>query len=79
MPEKYQNLIKLGIAIGADSRGAVMSATRKALEADATPEEIVHTVLLSLTTTGFPNMMAAMSLVNEVLGSTSKKRVKKSR
>ena len=68
LEEKCQNLIKLGISIGANSRGAIMSSTRKALAEGATPEEISHAVLLSLTTTGFPNMMAAMGWVNEVLG-----------
>ncbi len=71
IPEKYQNLIKLGIAIGGDSRGAVMSGTRKALQSGASPEEIFHTVLLSLTTTGFPNMMGAMALVDEVIQTAS--------
>ena len=64
---EFQNLVKLGIAVGANSRGAVMSHTRKALASGSTPEEISHVVLLSLTTTGFPNMMAAMGWVNEVL------------
>jgi alkylhydroperoxidase/carboxymuconolactone decarboxylase family protein YurZ len=65
---KYQDLIKLGIAVGANSRGAVMSSVRKALASGATPEEIIHAVLLSLTTTGFPNMIAALSWVDAVLG-----------
>ncbi|MDF1591980.1 MAG: carboxymuconolactone decarboxylase family protein [Desulfobacterales bacterium] len=64
---KTQNLIKLGISIGANSRGAIMSHTRKALSSGATAEEIIHSVLLALTTTGFPNMIAAMGYVNEVL------------
>ncbi|MDM8522436.1 carboxymuconolactone decarboxylase family protein [Desulfococcaceae bacterium HSG8] len=67
LEEKVQNLIKLGIAVGANSRGAIMSHTRKALTSGASSEEISHVVLLSLTTAGFPNMMAAMSWVNEVL------------
>ena len=33
----------------------------------ATPEEITHVALLSLTTTGFPNMMAAIGWGREVL------------
>ena len=33
---KCQDLIKLGIAIGANSKGAVMSSTRKALESGST-------------------------------------------
>jgi len=65
---KAQDLIKLGIAVGANSRGAVMSHARKALSSGATHEEIIHAVILSLTTTGFPNMIAAMSWVDAVLG-----------
>ncbi len=64
---KCQDLIKLGIAIGTGSRGAVMSHTRKAMVSGANGEEIRHVVLLSLTTSGFPNMMAAMGWVKEVL------------
>ncbi len=67
LKNKYQDLIKLGIAIGANSRGAVMSSARKALASGATRDEIIHAILLSLTTTGFPNMMASMTWVNEVL------------
>jgi alkylhydroperoxidase/carboxymuconolactone decarboxylase family protein YurZ len=44
-----------------------MSHTRKALESGSTPEEIAHAVLLALTTTGFPNMIAALGWVDEVL------------
>ncbi len=64
---KVQNLVNLGIAIGVSSRGAVMSQTRKALETGATREEIMHTLVLSLTTIGFPSMIAAMGWINEVL------------
>ena len=67
LDEKAQDLIKLGIAIGANSRGGVMSHTRKALASGASHDEIHHAVLLALTTTGFPNMIAAWGWVNEVL------------
>jgi alkylhydroperoxidase/carboxymuconolactone decarboxylase family protein YurZ len=67
LKEKCQDLIKLGIAIGANSRGGVMSSVRKAVTSGSTPEEITQAVLLSLTTTGFPNMIAAMGWTNEVL------------
>jgi len=65
--QKVQDLVKLGIAIGSNSQGAVRSHTRKALASGATPEEIIHAVLLALTTTGFPNMIAALGWVTEVL------------
>ena len=67
LDEKVQNLVKIGIAAGANSRGAVMSQTRKALQSGASKEEIAQVVLLSLTTIGFPNMIAAMGWVDEVL------------
>jgi 4-carboxymuconolactone decarboxylase len=70
LDQKTQDLIKLGIAIGANSRGAVMSNTRKALETGATADEIAHAVLLALTTTGFPNMIAALQWVDEVIQET---------
>lgn len=69
LDDKTQSLVKLGIAIGANSRGGVMSHTRKAIDFGATHEEINHTVLMALTTIGFPNMISAMAWVNEVLES----------
>lgn len=69
LDDKSQSLVKLGIAIGSNSRGGVMSHTRKALEAGANPEEINHTALLALSTIGFPNMISAMSWINEVIDS----------
>ena len=67
LDEKTQNLAKLGIALGANSRGGVMSGTRKSLDSGATREEILHVVMLGLTTTGFPNMIAALGWVEEVI------------
>jgi alkylhydroperoxidase/carboxymuconolactone decarboxylase family protein YurZ len=70
LDEKTQNLAKLGIAVGVNSKGAVMSSTRKALDSGAAPEDIIHVVLLALTTTGFPNMIAALGWVEAVLKET---------
>ncbi|RJP61009.1 MAG: carboxymuconolactone decarboxylase family protein [Ignavibacteriales bacterium] len=67
--DKNRSLIKLAIAVGARMEGAVHSHTRKALEAGCTKEEIKHAVLLALPTIGLPNMMAAMTWVNDILES----------
>ena len=67
LDEKSQNLVKLGISLGINSRGGVMSSTRKAIESGARPEEILHAVVLGMTTTGFPNMIAALGWVDEVI------------
>ncbi len=40
LEQKTQDLVKLGIAIGISSQGAVRSHTRKALASGATREEI---------------------------------------
>lgn len=70
LDENAQNLIKLGIAVGSNSRGGVMSHTRKALESGSSKEMIQHAILLSLSTTGFPNMIAALNWANEVFESS---------
>lgn len=65
-------LVKLGIAAGARLEGAVHSHCRRALEAGLSAAEIRHSILLSVTTLGFPSMMAALSWVDEILDSNNK-------
>jgi alkylhydroperoxidase/carboxymuconolactone decarboxylase family protein YurZ len=65
--QKTQHLIQLGISIGAESKGAVRSHARRALDAGATPAEITQTVLMSVTIVGFPAMIAAYGWVKEVI------------
>ncbi|MBX9572510.1 MAG: carboxymuconolactone decarboxylase family protein [Candidatus Obscuribacterales bacterium] len=60
-------LIKLAIAAGAKMEGAVHSHTRRALEAGNSPAEIRQVIVLSVTTLGFPSMMANLSWVDEIL------------
>ncbi len=64
---KTRRLIKLGIAIGSSSDGGVRSHARQALAEGISPEELRHAVLMALTTTGFPTMIAAMKWVEEVI------------
>ena len=67
LEEKARRLIKLGVAMGLNSEGAVRSHARRALEEGITAEELRHAVLLAFTTTGFPTMIAAMKWVDEVI------------
>jgi 4-carboxymuconolactone decarboxylase len=64
---KTQHLIQLGIAIGMASKGGVRSHARRALDLGATEEEITQTVLMSMTTVGFPTMIAAYGWIDELL------------
>jgi AhpD family alkylhydroperoxidase len=61
LDQKMRELIKLGMAAATKSESAVHSHVHRALEAGATPAEIQHTLLLGVTTIGFPTMMAALS------------------
>jgi len=65
--EKTAQLIQLAAAAASKSEGAVCSHARRALQAGASPEEIRHTLLLLVSTIGFPQVMAALSWVEEIL------------
>ena len=65
--EKTSLLIQLAAAAAAGSEGSVHSHTRRARKAGATPEEIYHTLLLLISTIGFPQTMAAISWSRDIL------------
>jgi 4-carboxymuconolactone decarboxylase len=67
LDKKTRRLVKLGIAIGMVSEGGIKSHARRALEEGIKPDEVRHAVLLSFTTSGFPNMIAAYKWVEEVI------------
>jgi alkylhydroperoxidase/carboxymuconolactone decarboxylase family protein YurZ len=64
---KSRELIKMGMAAAMGSEGAVKSHCHRALEAGVTGAELLHTVLLGVTTMGFPTMMATLTWVDDVL------------
>ncbi|NOX18377.1 MAG: carboxymuconolactone decarboxylase family protein [Chlorobi bacterium] len=72
LDSKTRALIKVAISTGARLEGAVHSHTRKALKAGCAPDEIRHAVMLSLPTVGLPNMMAALSWVDDILEDNDK-------
>jgi AhpD family alkylhydroperoxidase len=67
LDEKTGEMVKLGIAIGLGSEGAVRSHARRALKSGATAEELQHAVRLAMTTAGFPAMIAPMKWVETVI------------
>ncbi|WP_160109646.1 carboxymuconolactone decarboxylase family protein [Pseudomonas izuensis] len=68
LDEKTVQLIQLGAAAAIRSEGAVHSHTRRALEAGATPEQILHTLVALTSTIGFPTVVAAISWADDVMG-----------
>jgi len=66
LDEKTRRLIKLGIAIGTGSEGAVHSAVRNALNAGVSKEEIMHAGILAITTIGLPHALAAITWIKDL-------------
>jgi 4-carboxymuconolactone decarboxylase len=67
--ERERELVKLGVAIGAQAEGAVKSHVRRALDTGFSQDEIEHALVLALTTAGFPHMIAAREWAHEVFDS----------
>jgi alkylhydroperoxidase/carboxymuconolactone decarboxylase family protein YurZ len=59
-------LIKLALAIGAASEGAVHSHTRRALDEGISREALRQVALLAVPTLGFPRAVAALSWIDDV-------------
>lgn len=70
LDERTQRLVKLGIAVGGQSEGAVRSNARRALDAGASREELLHVAALAISTRGFPAAVAAFGWIEEVLSAT---------
>ena len=68
LSQREQRLVKLGIAVGLQSDGAVRSHVRRALAEGLSPEEILHAVAIAIPTTGFPATAAAYRWATEVIG-----------
>ncbi|MEF8774424.1 MAG: carboxymuconolactone decarboxylase family protein [Halobacteriales archaeon] len=61
-----KRLVKLALAVGTGSEGAVHSHVRRALEEGVDPETLRHVAVLSIPTIGFPKAMAALSWIDDL-------------
>ena len=61
-----KRLVKLALAIGAESEGAVHSHVRRGLDEGIDPEALKHVTILSIPTMGFPQAMAALSWIEDL-------------
>jgi 4-carboxymuconolactone decarboxylase len=68
--EKTAHLIQLAAAAAIRSEGSVHSHTARAIDAGVSPDEIYHAIILLASTIGFPNVMAAISWVDDVIEDT---------
>lgn len=58
--------VKLALAIGAMSEGAVHSHARRAMTESVPAEEIKHVALLSIPTLGFPQAVKALTWIGDI-------------
>ncbi len=66
LPEKTRWLMKVAISGASNHRIALETHIARAREAGATDDEIMHTLLLIIQTTGFPTFMEAYSVFKEM-------------
>jgi len=67
LDEKTSELIQLAASATLQSEGAVHSHTRRAMQAGASKEEIYHSLILLVSTIGFPRVSAAISWARDIL------------
>ena len=58
--------MKLALAVGAQSEGAVHSHVRRGLEEGIDPETLRHVAVLGIPTLGFPAAIAADSWITDL-------------
>lgn len=62
-----KRLVKLAVAAGSGSEGAVHSHVRRALDEGVPPDALRHVAILSIPTIGFPNAMAALTWIDDLV------------
>ncbi len=66
LDERSRRLVKLALAIGAGSEGAVHSHTRRGLAEGMTVSELEHVAVLAIPTLGLPRAVAAMCWIRDL-------------
>lgn len=71
---RTRHLVKIALAAGAGSEGAVHSHVRRGLAEGLTKEEIRHVALLAIPTLGLPGAVRTMTWMDDLLESPRKRR-----
>ncbi len=67
---KTRRLVKLALAIGALSEGAVHSHVRRVVEEWISAADIHHVALIAIPTLGLPSAVRAMTWMDDILDET---------
>ncbi len=66
LDDQTRRLIKLALAVGTGSEGAVHSHTRRALQEGVEPQALKQLALLAVPTLGFPAAVAALTWIEDI-------------
>ncbi|EYD75989.1 hypothetical protein Rumeso_02418 [Rubellimicrobium mesophilum DSM 19309] len=72
LDRRTARLVKLALAIGALSEGAVHSHARRGLADGLSPEELRHVALLAIPTLGLPQATKGMSWIEDITGEAAR-------
>ncbi len=64
--DETKRLVKLALAVGAQSEGATHSHVRRGLDEEIDPEALEHVAILAISTLGFPQAIAALSWIEDL-------------
>ncbi len=64
---KTRRLVKLALAIGCSSEGAVHSHVRRAVSEGVKPDELRHVMLLAVPMLGLPAAVKALTWIDDIL------------
>jgi len=70
LPEKTRWLVKIAISAASRHLSALETHIAKGKEAGVTDDEIKHTLLLLMQTTGFPTLMEAYAVFKKMEGTS---------
>jgi alkylhydroperoxidase/carboxymuconolactone decarboxylase family protein YurZ len=66
LEDRTRSLVKLALAVGALSEGAVHSHTRRGLAEGLSKEELKQVALLAIPTLGFPQGVKALTWIEDI-------------
>lgn len=66
LDQRTIRLVKLALAVGGLSEGAVHSHARRALDEGLAPEELEQVALLAIPTLGFPQGVKALTWIKDI-------------
>jgi alkylhydroperoxidase/carboxymuconolactone decarboxylase family protein YurZ len=72
LDDRARRLVKLALAVGVRSEGAVHSHVRRGIDEGLSPDELRHVAALAIPTLGFPAAVAALTWIDDVLEKQTK-------